>query len=247
MISINRDMSIINRNKRKLCLFMSFYLMILIILSFESIDDKSPVTMLFDTSFRDNGNIIDYKNFVFPISFLVIHFVPVFFISEILYKDHLRMGTYTIPKFGTKRKYLISKVMTSVIYNFLTGILFFTLLILALSLKGSNEEYKIFGLIRIGIFYTLENIVLGSLVIIISIFYSFNLALIYLLINLLGAIFTNWMIFLGQGSLLMKQDFYGGYFTLSRNVLFIILYFIIIVSLIGFFPKRMNYYGRKND
>lgn len=244
---IRRDWLIVKNKSKRIFLPMALYLFLIMLLSLGSIDDMTPIEMLFESAFNDNGPIIDFKRFVFPVSFIVIHFFPIYAISEIFYKDHMIMGTYSISKFGSKRTYLLSKIIVSSLYNIIIGFFFFMVLIIFVKVQGENQVNLLKGLVRIGIFYILENIVITSFVIVISFFINFRLGMLYLFLNLIGAILTNNRAFIGQASLVMKQDFYGGNFSILGNFTFIIIYFFILAGILYHCPKSLNYYGRKND
>lgn len=247
MISLARDLLIVEKKSKRIFLPMVLYLLVIMMLSLGSIDNMTPIEMLFESAFNDNGPIIDFTRFVFPVSFIVIHFFPIYVISEILYKDHIIMGTYTISKFGSKRTYLLSKIIVSSFYNAVIGIFFFIILIFFVTVQGKNQTNLLEGLLRTGIFYILDNIVITSFVIVISFFVNFRLGMLYLFLNLLGAILTNSRVFIGQGSLVMKQDFYGGNFSFWGNFTFIIIYLFILAGILYHCPKNLNYYGRKDD
>lgn len=244
---IRRDWLILKNKSKSIFLTMGLYLFLIMLLSLGSIDGITPVEMLFESAFNDNGPIIDFRRFIFPVSFIVIHFFPIYVISEILYKDHMIMGTYTISKFESKRTYLLSKVVVSSLYNALIGFFFFMVLIFFVKVQGENQINLLKGLVRIGIFYILENIVITNFVIVISFFTNFRLGMLYLFLNLIGSILTNNRAFIGQASLVMKQDFYGGNFSILGNFTFIIIYFFILAGILYHCPKNLNYYGRKND
>ncbi|MDY3005638.1 hypothetical protein HV819_05380 [Anaerococcus sp. AGMB00486] len=240
-----REIDLLLKKSKKIMIFMGIYLILLILITFGAFNETPPIEVFIEQAFKDNGNFIDFNNFILPISFFVIHFVPVFGISEIFYKDHIEFGTYIMPKFKSKRQYFLGKILGASIFNVFIGLLFFSIILLYLSLQGKNDLYLMKGFVRVAIFYILENILFTNMIFMIALFTKYLFALSVFIINLLIAILSNVRFILGQGSLIMKQDFYGGEFDLKVNLLFILIYFIIIILLLYFLPKYYDYYGRE--
>lgn len=245
MRSLDRDIEILIRRGRKYFVFLGIFLILTILLSYGSFDTMGPLETLFDSIFKDNGNFIDFKNFAFPIGFLVIHFLPSFAISEILYRDNLNMGSYNIGKFHSKREYFANKFLAASLVNACIGFFFFSFLCLYVSLVGEKNSMLMVGFMRVGIFYTMENILLTNFTLLIALFTGFRLALFIYMANLALAMVTNIPFILGQGSLVMKQDFYGGLFSLGLNIGVVVIYAIVFCLLAYYLPKHYDYFGRK--
>ncbi|MDO5047579.1 MAG: hypothetical protein Q4D88_03425 [Anaerococcus sp.] len=246
MRALERDINLVFIRGKKYLALLGIYLALIILLSIgNNPNGQGPLSTMIEAVFRDSGNIIDFRDFTFPISFIVIHFLPVFALSEIFYRDNINFGSYLIGKFPSKRLYLANKFFASLVINLVIGFFFFASLNLFVSLLGESDGRLMRGFIRVGIFYSLENVLFTNFTLLISLFLGLRLALSIFMANLVLAMVTNFPLILGQGSLVMKQDFYGGFFSLGLNTRVLVIYMIIFLLLAYKLPRRYDYYGRK--
>lgn len=245
MQGLSREISLIRKKGKKTIILLLIYMIITILITFDLPKDTSPIEFMINQVFLDNGNYFNFNEYVIPISFVALHLIPVLTIAEVFYKAHLDSATYLLSKFDTKTKYFLGKFLVMSLSNLLLGFVYFAILLLYISVKGSNYYYLMLGFVRISVFYILENILFTNMVFLLAIFTNFRFSIFTFLLNIVLATITNNRLILGQGSLIMKQDFYGGEFDLIFNLIVIVGYFLIFLLLAYFSPKYYNHYGRK--
>ncbi|MDD7305909.1 MAG: hypothetical protein PUG67_04900 [Peptoniphilaceae bacterium] len=210
-------------------------------------NNKNPIEYYLLAISRDMGMVYDLRDFVLPFVWLIFHLLPVFALLDVIYKDHSNNGMYIMLKAKGKREYFFSKLIAS---SLLISCIFVSLIImfnLVYSIVGGIKPTDVTNLIRILITYMLEDLVLLHLGLLFAILVSERISLVLILINLCLCMFTNLKFMIGQGSLVMKQDIFGGEFSFGFNLLVIITYICIYVVVIYIFSPKYNYYGSKDD
>ncbi|MCI5839109.1 MAG: hypothetical protein SOZ89_04890 [Peptoniphilaceae bacterium] len=240
-----RDLKYEFKSSKKYLLFI--FAISFIFLLDSIVNNKNPIEYYLLVISRDMGMVYDLRDFVLPFAWLIFHLLPIFSILDIIYKDHNNNGIYIMLKAKGKREYFFSKLIAS---SLLISCIFVSIIImfnLVYYIVGGIKSADVINLVRIFISYLLEDLVLLHIGLLIAIILSERISLVVILINLCIAMFTNLKFIIGQGSLVMKQDIFGGEFTFGFNILVIITYICIYLILIYLFSPKYNYYGSKND
>lgn len=203
--------------------FLSFILLILLIiasyLSMGRMLNLPPVDFLFFSILNDGGEILEIRAFKLPIGWFLLHLIPVFSQTLVLYKDHVSNGLYILPKLASKRRYFFSKIAAC----FFIQLLFWLMFTLGLSLfflmryGYPIEHYDYF--LRISISYLMESFLFSYLVFSLSLFLPYRSAIAILFLQMSIAMLSNIPYLLGQTSLAMRQDFLGGSASLTDAIL----------------------------
>ncbi|MDO4661603.1 MAG: hypothetical protein Q4B36_00530 [Tissierellia bacterium] len=240
---IRRDFKYILHYARKYFMVMFFLLVILLVDSIAS--GENPIYYLLLEDFKDMGMIYNLGEFVPPFMWIIFHILPVFAIINVLYKDHIRSGTYTILKTHSKREYFFSKIISSLLTIVILFITIFLIIVIVFIIFRNIEKDDIYNLFRIFAFIMLDDIVLCWISLFIAIAVSFRISVIYIIIQLSVSMLTNISFMIGQGSLVFKQDIFGGIFDLKSNILIILSYMIIYLILMYVIVPKYNHYGSK--
>lgn len=240
---IRRDFKYILHYARKYFMVMFFLLVILLVDSIAS--GENPIYYLLLEDFKDMGMIYNLGEFVPPFMWIIFHILPVFAIVDVLYKDHLRSGTYTMLKTNSKREYFFSKIISSALAIVILFASMFLITVIVFLIFRSIEKDDIDKLFRIFSFIMLDDIILCWISLFIAISISIRVSVIYIIIQLSISMLTNLSFMIGQASLVFKQDVFGGEFSLKSNILIILSYMIIYLILMYVIIPRYNHYGSK--
>lgn len=108
-----------------------------------------------------------------------------------------------------------------------------------------KEVFKIF--IRLISSYILTEFIMFAISFVIAVKFDYKFGITSTMFFLIISMTTNFKYFLGQQSLIMKQDVVGGYISLNDNLRAWLIY--LIIAIIGSFMTFRNYdfYGGSND
>ncbi|MCW6679004.1 hypothetical protein NH286_07525 [Anaerococcus sp. NML200574] len=229
-------------NKFKYCNFIIFIISLIIIVLSLSYKNQSIINYIFNFVLIDAGIISDFEDFFIPIFWIFMHILSPFILIIIFNKDHFVNGEQVMIKAKTKRKYFFSKCIASSINIIIfIGIFLFSIFIAQLIFYEFDHSTKYF--LIIGFTMLIENILLTWMGIIIILYSNTYIAILCILVNLILSILTNIHLFIGQQSLVYKQNEFGGIFTFKENFLLLFLYTIIFIIVAYIFFARYDFYG----
>lgn len=227
--------------------YLIFIFVISTIFMLDSVaSNENPINYFLLNVSRDMGMVYDLRDFVLPFVWLIFYILPVFSLVDIIYKDHIESGTYVMLKAKNKRRYFFSKLISSSILIICIFLAIFIMFILIFSINGTINILDINKLFRIFCSYLMENIVLIHMALFFTVLIYQRIALVIIILNLCLAMFTNLKFIIGQGSLVMKQDIFGGEFSFLNNMIVIIIFICSYSGLIYILAPKYNYYGSKN-
>lgn len=240
---VQRDISYILRNSKK-------YFIIMIILACINIlyllmnTESEGIMYFFDSIMYDSG-MLDNGLYEFspPFMWIMLHLLPVYWIIDVFYKDHVNYGIYNMLKVKTKREYFASKIITGIILLSCTFGIYFILIMLITTNRSFVDKENFFYLIRIIISLLLEDIILTIIGLLIAVFISMRVFIFALLTMIVAPMISNNKYLLGQASLVFKQDFMGGRFILKENLVYILIYLTITLLAFYFLIPKYNHYG----
>lgn len=206
-------------------------------------DGSSIFEHFFKYSFIDAGMVRNLNEFFIPSHWLLLHLIPVSSLILIIIKDHYDNGIYSLIKVKNKTTYFYSKIIASSIINLILITLFIVVLFIWEKFSNNyNQQYTIF-FTRIMFCLILENIILTFLGVLVALKFSTRFSLFFLLLNLSLAMLTNFPYIIGQASLGYKQDFLGGEFKLTNNIIYLLVVLAITVIFSYFYFSKYNFYG----
>lgn len=179
----------------------------------------------------DVGLHVEFSLFQLPVVWLLLHFLPVWLFSDAFWKDYQANGCQLLLQSGSKRLYfLVGLGSICTLCIAFHGTLILALCILALIKGGSINGWMPF--LRIHLFFTLENIVLLTAVLFLSVWtlYRVGLVVSFLWLGAVSLIPSPFL--LGSGSLVFRQDFLEpeGY-SFPLNLVICALYLFVVIIL----------------
>lgn len=207
-------------------------------------DNKVPLfKQFFNYAYIDAGIINILDEFFIPNHWLLLHLIPTGSLILIIIKDHYDNGIYSLMKVKKKTTYFYSKILASSFVNILIIAIFVLFLFIGSNFnKNYDQDYALF-FIRIMFCLILENIILTFIGVLIALMFSTRFSLFFLVLNLSLAMLTNFQYIIGQASLAFKQEFLGGAFSFSDNLIYLLLALVITVAFSYFYFSKYNFYG----
>ena len=231
---------IIKKYRLGLILLMMLYAYVFYICS---VNDGSPMENFFYVAYTDNGPISNYKDFFLADKWLLLHLIPIIGTSFTIIKDHYDNGIYNIMKVRNKTDYFFSKLVSSILINIISILIFaIPFYIYSISNGPIDSELRIL-FIDVMICMIVENVVLSIIFILISLRFSTTIGILVILINLILAMATSIPFIIGQGSLAYKQKVLGGIFDFKYNIIFLIILTLIVLLYSYIFFVNYSYYG----
>lgn len=178
----------------------------------------------------DVGLHVDASVYRLPSVWFLLHFLPVWLFSDAFWKDYQANGCQLLLQSGSKRLYFmvgLGSICTLCIA--FHGTLVLVLSVLALIKGGGVSGWMPF--LRIHFFLTIENTVLLTAVLFLSVWmrYRVGLIVVFLWLGMVSLIPSPFL--LGSGSLVFRQDFLepeGYSFPLNLVVCALYLFVVII-------------------
>lgn len=179
----------------------------------------------------DAGLHVEFSLFQLPAVWLLLHFLPVWLFSDAFWKDYQANGCQLLLQSGSRKLYFIvglgSICALCIVFH---GVLILVLSILALIRGGGVSGWMPF--LRIHFFLTIENIVLLTAVLFLSVWmrYRVGLIVVFLWLGMVSLIPSPFL--LGSGSLVFRQDFLEpeGY-SFPLNLVVCALYLFVVIIL----------------
>lgn len=179
----------------------------------------------------DVGLHVDASVYRLPSVWFLLHFLPVWLFSDAFWKDYQANGCQLLLQSGSKRLYFmvgLGSICTLCIA--FHGTLVLVLSVLALIKGGGVSGWMPF--LRIHFFLTIENIVLLTAVLFLSVWmrYRVGLIVVFLWLGMVSLIPSPFL--LGSGSLVFRQDFLEpeGY-SFPLNLVVCALYLFVVIIL----------------
>lgn len=179
----------------------------------------------------DVGLHVEASMYRLPFVWLLLHFLPVWLFSDAFWKDYQANGCQLLLQSGSKRLYfLVGLGSICTLCIAFHGTLILALSVLALVKGGGISGCMPF--LRIHFFLTIENIVLLTAVLFLSVWmlYRVGLIVVFLWLGLVSLIPSPFL--LGSGSLVFRQDFLEpeGY-SFPLNLVVCALYLVVVFIL----------------
>lgn len=187
----------------------------------------NPIDFLLYSLIHDSGEVSGAQGFFVPIGWFLLHIIPVFSNSQVLYQDHVENGIYILPKAKSKTHYLVSKIGSALVIQLGFFAIFFggLSILFYLTYGTMGDSYQVF--FRVSMSYFVENFLFTFIVFTIAIYSSYRIGVMLFFALLTTAMLLNFPFILGQGSLVMRQDFSGGKMNLPEVYLVYLLYFAV--------------------
>lgn len=242
---INRDLKYILFRAKKL--FLIYILLIGLSQSYILTErNKAPIE-LFIELVQDTGYIENMNSFVPAFFWLLFQLVPIFIVLFAEYSDHIENSSYLMVKTRSRGRYFASKFVSGFAMIFLINLLLFLIITgeTWLFKAYDREVFKIF--IRLISSYVITEFIMFAISFVIAVKFDYKFGITSTMFFLIISMTTNFKYFLGQQSLIMKQDVVGGYISLNDNLRAWLIY--LIIAIIGSFMTFRNYdfYGGSND
>ena len=242
---INRDLKYIFSKAKKL--FLIYFLLIGLsqsyILTYSS---KLPIE-LFIELVADVGYIESMDSFVPAFFWFLFQLVPVFLVLFATYSDHAENSSYLMVKTKSRGKYFSSKFVSGFAMIFLINLVLFIIIGGETWIFKSydKEVFKIF--IRLISSYIITEFIMFAISFVIAINFGYKFGIATAMFFLIISMTTNYKYFLGQQSLIMKQDVVGGYISISDNIKAWLIYLTIGILISFFTFRNYDFYGGSND
>ena len=242
---INRDLKYIFTKAKKL--FLIYFLLIVLSQSYILTDSSKVPIELFIELVADVGYIENMDSFVPAFFWFLFQLVPVFLVLFATYSDHIENSSYIMVKTKSRGRYFASKFISGFAMILLINLVLFIIIGGETWIFKSydKEVFKIF--IRLISSYIITEFIMFAISFVIALKFDYKFGVATTMFFLIISMTTNFKYFLGQQSLIMKQDVVGGYISLNDNLRTWLIYLIIatISSFLTF--RKYDFYGGSND
>lgn len=242
---INRDLKYIFTKAKKL--FLIYFLLIVLSQSYILTDSSKVPIELFIELVADVGYIENMDSFVPAFFWFLFQLVPVFLVLFATYSDHIENSSYIMVKTKSRGRYFASKFISGFAMILLINLVLFIIIGGETWIFKSydKEVFKIF--IRLISSYIITEFIMFAISFVIALKFDYKFGVATTMFFLIISMTTNFKYFLGQQSLIMKQDVVGGYISLNDNLKTWLIYLIIatISSFLTF--RKYDFYGGSND
>lgn len=242
---INRDLKYIFTKAKKL--FLIYFLLIVLSQSYILTDSSKVPIELFIELVADVGYIENMDSFVPAFFWFLFQLVPVFLVLFATYSDHIENSSYIMVKTKSRGRYFASKFISGFAMILLINLVLFIIIGGETWIFKSHDKevFKIF--IRLISSYIITEFIMFAISFVIALKFDYKFGVATTMFFLIISMTTNFKYFLGQQSLIMKQDVVGGYISLNDNLRTWLIYLIIatISSFLTF--RKYDFYGGSND
>lgn len=242
---INRDLKYIFSKAKKL--FLIYFLLIGLSQSYILTDSNKLPIELFIELVADVGYIESMDSFVPAFFWFLFQLVPVFLVLYATYSDHVENSSYLMVKTKSRGRYFASKFISGFAMIFLINLLLFLIITgeTWLFKVYDREIFKIF--VRLISSYVITEFIMFAISFVIAINFGYKFGIATTMFFLIISMTTNYKYFLGQQSLIMKQDVVGGYISISDNIKAWLIYLTIGILISFFTFRNYDFYGGSND
>ncbi len=242
---INRDLKYIFSKAKKL--FLIYFLLIGLSQSYILTDSSKLPIELFIELVADVGYIESMDGFVPAFFWFLFQLVPVFLVLYATYSDHVENSSYLMVKTKSRGRYFSSKFVSGFIMILLINLVLFIIIGGETWIFKSydKEVFEIF--IRLISSYIITEFIMFAISFVIAINFGYKFGVATTMFFLIISMTTNFKYFLGQQSLIMKQDVVGGYISISDNIKAWIIYLIIAIVSSFLTFRNYDFYGGSND
>lgn len=242
---INRDLKYIFTKAKKL--FLIYFLLIVLSQSYILTDSSKVPIELFIELVADVGYIESMDSFVPAFFWFLFQLVPVFLVLFATYSDHIENSSYLMVKTKSRGRYFASKFISGFSMIFLINLLLFLIITVETWLFKAydREVFKIF--VRLISSYVITEFTMFVISFVIALKFDYKFGVATTMFFLIISMTTNFKYFLGQQSLIMKQDVVGGYISLNDNLKTWLIYLIIAIISSFLTFRKYDFYGGSND
>lgn len=242
---INRDLKYIFSKSKKL--FLIYFLLLVLSQSYILTDSSKLPIELFIELVADVGYIESMDSFVPAFFWFLFQLVPVFLVLYATYSDHVENSSYLMVKTKSRGRYFASKFISGFAMIFLINLLLFLIITgeTWLFKVYDREIFKIF--VRLISSYVITEFIMFAISFAIAINFGYKFGVATTMFFLIISMTTNFKYFLGQQSLIMKQDVVGGYISISDNIKAWLIYLTIGILISFFTFRNYDFYGGSND
>lgn len=242
---INRDLKYIFTKAKKL--FLIYFLLIVLSQSYILTDSSKVPIELFIELIADVGYIESMDSFVPAFFWFLFQLVPVFLVLFATYSDHIENSSYLMVKTKSRGRYFASKFISGFAVIFLINLLLFLIITgeTWLFKVYDREIFKIF--VRLISSYVMTEFIMFAISFVIALKFDYKFGVATTMFFLIISMTTNFKYFLGQQSLIMKQDVVGGYISLNDNLKTWLIYLIIAIISSFLTFRKYDFYGGSND
>lgn len=227
------------------------YLLVLILCQVTFISAKdfgySAIDSFFNSIAFDVGPITNFETFHIPTFWLLFQLISTFIVLFTVYSDHVENGSYNILKTKSRSKYFISKVLAGFFVILIMNLALYLLVFLNTLLSSDMNSDSLMMFTRIICSYVVVQFILYLIGFLISILAGFKFGLSSILVQLALSMTTNFKYFIGQQSLIYKQDILGGYISLKDCLITWGVYLVVAILVSYFVFRSYDFCGGKND
>lgn len=242
---INRDLKYIFTKAKKL--FLIYFLLIVLSQSYILTDSSKVPIELFIELVADVGYIENMDSFVPAFFWFLFQLVPVFLVLFATYSDHIENSSYIMVKTKSRGRYFASKFISGFAMILLINLVLFIIIGGETWIFKSydKEVFKIF--VRLISSYVITEFIMFAISFVIALKFDYKFGVATTMFFLIISMTTNFKYFLGQQSLIMKQDVVGGYISLNDNLKTWLIYLIIAIISSFLTFRKYDFYGGSND
>ncbi len=195
---------------------------------------------------QDPGLSFQPSQYFLPFLWLFLHFVPSYLVIRMIWHDHEANGSWCVLQTKSRTAYFLSKLV--IIASYLLGIGLVEILIGMAFSRWINTNSPLFLFyLRIIFSMTIENIIGGAFVWILSLFCGFRCSIFLLFCLYTVSSLLPMPFLLGQASLVMRQDYtvQGGY-SLSIHILVFCAYLFVLFAIYSWKMGRYDFLDKED-
>ena len=247
--TFNRKVMVLIVKKKLIIIFFVF--LIIGLLSFQNyytVPFADTYGEHFAINYLDPGLHFTMDEYFIPIYWFVFHFIVIYLASSTVWRQHIELGTQEIFFVKDRNEYFIVKMFSTMLLAFLISLLIILPFFLSIVFFTRDNPVWIYRFSRLFLSLIVENMILTAFVFIFSLYVGYRISSILVFLYLFFVTLIPSPFLLGQGSLLMRQDFIDPEgFTKIQVVLPLIVFYIFCLFLLLYKSSRYDFLGERDE